>query len=782
MAVEINRSWQARLEAPARAELDSLICESDAELRDEALLAFAARQEASAHPELAGEIFSEIAQHSEFEALRGRARSRLEILQGGGPVGARAFFLLRGLAQQSSDPVMIGSMLAAGTVFRMTRLATLSRLSSASTSNILTRGFGARAISGLAGFALEAPTFSLAGRLGHEALGRSQDWSSEALRRDLASSYLVLGAMKATGWASSASYRRLLGPSSQGLGAALFHQGGMLSGILLGHGLEEGVGLLAPQSGANTLIESLAMLLQFNVAGRLSQRAMGPRWAAWEGGLDRQAELLAVPPETRSQALWRPAWAMASGERLALPNVLMMSGNDYDPLLPGPRQPQRIPTDSRETGPRPNITDPRLSLMRPRILRSLESDGFGDGQRIWTYELVMEPLENLLQPGAEHVVALRNGGEIRLRLVETFLNSEGNDFVEAGIPGYQFEVIEGPFRGELKIYHEADSLRLFSIRTSNEGVEGINMPPGAGTILIDWLASQAASRGQRFDVLSVGNPRIYRILRERSLMNSATTFVEAMAYSNKPGGTMLGVARLGDGDFLLRHQGRGFFNVRGFANPKLVPPELRSITVDRGFGSEGVAQGDTEHPYELKISPFRDFLTPGFEGVIAEREGRELRLRVKSAILQNRDGEFSPAGTSVINWALSEGGQEASITFHLTPGSFELYSIYTSNLPKGAGGIALDWMATQAAIHGRNFGVLFIENARIIHMLARGRIMAPGTVVHECFRCSYGFDAQSLGRIEEYPNLRLNSFSDFFLVRGKPNPALIPPQFSNKSE
>ncbi|MCC7345745.1 MAG: hypothetical protein IT573_12475, partial [Deltaproteobacteria bacterium] len=48
--------------------------------------------------------------------------------------------------------------------------------------------------------------------------------------------------------------------------------------------------------GATMLTDSLAMLLQFNVAGRLTRSAFGPRFAAWERGLDLQSEALARAP------------------------------------------------------------------------------------------------------------------------------------------------------------------------------------------------------------------------------------------------------------------------------------------------------------------------------------------------------------------------------------------------------------------------------------------------------------------------------------------------------
>lgn len=69
----------------------------------------------------------------------------------------------------------------------------------------------------------------------------------------------------------------------------------MLSGIMLGHALEVEAGLRPAAGAAATLADSLATLLQFHVAGRLSRQAFGPRFAAWEQGLDLRAASLNAP-------------------------------------------------------------------------------------------------------------------------------------------------------------------------------------------------------------------------------------------------------------------------------------------------------------------------------------------------------------------------------------------------------------------------------------------------------------------------------------------------------
>src|SRR5262249_1661379 len=132
-------------------------------------------------------------------------------VMGQGAMGPRTEFLLRRLSREACEPSSLLAMGAAGALFKVTRLAALSRLAATPTANFLTRGFGARALASTLAFAVQAPAFTMTGRLANEAMGHSQDWSLHSLSRDFASSYLVLGSMKLTGWAAGAAFNRLHG-------------------------------------------------------------------------------------------------------------------------------------------------------------------------------------------------------------------------------------------------------------------------------------------------------------------------------------------------------------------------------------------------------------------------------------------------------------------------------------------------------------------------------------------------------------------------------------------
>jgi len=323
---------------PALAEeLDALGRESDPSLYREALLGLAQRQVQEGRTELAVQLYQELLNTSPANSPEAtRARGGLDAILGRGAVGNRAEFLLRNFAQQSADPSTLLAMTAAGAVFRLTRLATLSRLAGETSPGFLTRLLGAGRLASLAGFAAEAPVFTLAGRLGSEALGRPQDWSGRSLGRDLASSYLVLGGLRFAGAVGRSLSERAGNPAVLG---GLVQQGSMLSGILLGHRLETLIGLRASVNGATTLTDSLALLLQFHVAGNLTRSAFGPGFAAWETGLDLQSSaldrgpLLDFPtisqrPELATAGAAPTPRASRSRNPLDLPQVLMVIGGN----------------------------------------------------------------------------------------------------------------------------------------------------------------------------------------------------------------------------------------------------------------------------------------------------------------------------------------------------------------------------------------------------------------------------------------------------------------------
>lgn len=550
----------------------------------------------------------------------------------------------------------------------------------------------------------------------------------------------------------------------------------MLSGILLGHSLEERLGLRPRQSGTHTLIDSLAMLLHGHVAGRLGGALLGPGFRSWERGLDFQAEALAQAPRRAPGLAPQRALALPGGGEVSLPNAVFMSSHEFDPklTLPGAGAPRAAETEAMAPEARP---DPLAPLRAPRILRTRAANPLGDGPRLWSYELLLEPLENLLRPGVERVVATRDGREIRLRLDEAYRTAEQNDFYNPGVPAYEFEILEGPHRGRLTVYLEPDRVHLFSIRTQEPGMEGREMLPGVGTILIDWLATQAAQRGQLFSVLGITEPRIFHILNRNSLFQPGTAWVEAARFKRPYGHRVVEIGRLGDGAFLYRHHSKGFYNAWGQPHPELLPPTLRSA----------VAAREGEHPYEIQVDPLRDFLRLGHEAVIARREGREIRARVTASRPAGPEDRFMPAGMPFLEFELREGGERGLLQMYVEPGRLIPANLLTQEgayrLPVGAGTIVLDWLYTQAALHGMEIQHLNVKNPQIVRILSRRGFMVPESARVEAGYWDYVYSTfepeGSLPYREEallqHFAPRLFSLSPILQIQGRPNPELIPP-------
>lgn len=315
------RGLLSRLPAgPEALELRALLREADLNFQAEGLLGLAARYEGLRRLDLATEIYAAIATSPDLgnqpvsSALRSRAQSRGDAILGRGAIAPRVEFLLRNLTQQASDPSMIFAMGAAGAVFRMTRLAVLSRLAALGRPGFLTRLAGAGRLASFAGFLAEAPTFSLTSRFGDHALGGAPEWTIRSVARDVASSYLTIGGLRLAGWGGTAMQRAL----RSGQMGGLFRQGTLLAGILLGHSLEASLGLRPHRNASSLWVDSVAMLFQFHVAGRLAHQAFGGRFAVWERDLDRQSAALEglsafIRPEMPFRPLeLSPALAMAN--------------------------------------------------------------------------------------------------------------------------------------------------------------------------------------------------------------------------------------------------------------------------------------------------------------------------------------------------------------------------------------------------------------------------------------------------------------------------------------
>jgi len=244
----------------------------------------------------------------------------------------------RHFARQAADPAMLGAMCLGSAVFQTARLATLSRLAASPTASLLTRGLGARGLAWSVGFGLEVPAFTFGARGLNALLGREQDWSAQALRRDLLSAGLTLFFLKGSGAAASNLTHRLAANGGTAsafarFSAAALPQAAAFTGILGAHALEAQLGLRPRTDAGSAVAESLATLLQFHVAGRLL-RGMGLSQEPRLEELHRRLEAAnrPRPPLPSLAEAWSPRPALAGGApEPARPAILMMSSEEGRP-------------------------------------------------------------------------------------------------------------------------------------------------------------------------------------------------------------------------------------------------------------------------------------------------------------------------------------------------------------------------------------------------------------------------------------------------------------------
>ncbi len=331
-------------------EYASISRERDPELRAEQLLQMGSRLEAGEELEAALGVFTSllIPHPGSSSSIRNRAQERLNAITGVGAVGPRAEFLLRRLTRGATDPAMLLGMGVASSAFRLTRLATLARGMGPLRANLLA-------------FGLEAGSFPVVTRLAATAMGRPMEWNSDLVGREIASCFILLGGMRLAGRAVRFP-SPLAGEGARRAGeGVLRQQGAMLGGILLGHRLETAVGLRPHTDGATTLTDSLVLLLQFHVAGRLTHQVLGEGFARWEQGMDAQFDLLRrassrapLPLPIFSQLHASPVGAGSVGSipelSLARPGILMMSQGPQGGEGGRPNPSRRAPRETVEQG------------------------------------------------------------------------------------------------------------------------------------------------------------------------------------------------------------------------------------------------------------------------------------------------------------------------------------------------------------------------------------------------------------------------------------------------
>ncbi len=230
-----------------------------------------------------------------------RAQLELQVLEGSGPLGLRLEYLGSRFVEEATDPWMLVGFGVAGMAYKTTRLATLSRL--LAKPSWLARGPVASLLASGAGLGVETPSFVFVTKAGHQLSGAPQDWSPQTLQREILATGMTLFFLKGAGALSTQAFHRLHGidpvlhlpsrlPGMTKFSQAILPEAGMLGGIMLGHRVEQVAGLRPEVPGSNPLAEGLVTLLQFKVAGSLSDRLWGPRFHAWQRELEIRPQQL----------------------------------------------------------------------------------------------------------------------------------------------------------------------------------------------------------------------------------------------------------------------------------------------------------------------------------------------------------------------------------------------------------------------------------------------------------------------------------------------------------
>ncbi|MDL1871844.1 hypothetical protein FBR05_06530 [Deltaproteobacteria bacterium PRO3] len=183
------------------------------------------------------------------------------------------------------------------------------------------------------------------------------------------------------------------------------------------------------------------------------------------------------------------------------------------------------------------------------------------------YELHLPDLSHWLRKGAEAVIAKREGREMSLKTSWLSARLPAYENLPPGTLRLNFRIEEGDRQGIAVVYLEKDALHLQNLETDR-------MRPGAGTLLIDWLATQAALRGLRFHLRDTHNPQIFRILNRERIFAPGTAWAEGFFHDPLTAEKIRVAGPVEDPLFAEERQAAAF-HITGILNPMRLPFYLR---------------------------------------------------------------------------------------------------------------------------------------------------------------------------------------------------------------
>lgn len=223
--------------------------------------------------EAAGRALRRIADSPDLpRPLRERARRWQRALTGtGGLTPERFQFLTDQIFTEMFRPSSLGSMAAAGLTYRWARLGLMRGfLGAGMTETVVPH------LAGLLAFGMEASVFPVYTRLLENSLGHRVDWSGPSLLHDLQESFLILGSLRLARFGGTRLFNWVHGhppvlPGTAPLVSSLhaFQNGSLFAGIVLGHRMEQSLGLQPDQDLFQLLSESLITMVHFKGAERI---------------------------------------------------------------------------------------------------------------------------------------------------------------------------------------------------------------------------------------------------------------------------------------------------------------------------------------------------------------------------------------------------------------------------------------------------------------------------------------------------------------------------------
>ncbi|MCC6272405.1 MAG: hypothetical protein IT572_02960 [Deltaproteobacteria bacterium] len=183
------------------------------------------------------------------------------------------------------------------------------------------------------------------------------------------------------------------------------------------------------------------------------------------------------------------------------------------------------------------------------------------------YELHLPDLSHWLRKGAEAVIAKREGRELSLKTSWLSLRLPAHESLPPGTLRLNLRIEEGDRQGIAVVYLEKDAIHLQNLETDR-------MRPGAGTLLIDWLATQAALRGMRFHLRDTHNPQIFRILNREGIFAPGTAWAEGSFHDPETAQKIRFSGPIEATAFAEERQAAAF-HITGSLNPARLPFYLR---------------------------------------------------------------------------------------------------------------------------------------------------------------------------------------------------------------